>query len=160
MDEKKSKSQKKRDADALQKLGTKLTALSTEKLAELPLTDQLRHAINEAKTLKSHGAIRRQSQLIGKLMRTASEYDNIYAAYETLQAAEQSQTIAFHAVEQWRKKLLDEGKSALTQFIKEYPCAEPQTLRQLIKKTIKEQSLSQNTGAYKQLFRYIRSCLS
>ena len=64
MDEPKSKSQKKREADALQKIGVKLIALSLEKLDLLPLPDNLRQAIIEAKLLKSHGAIRRQAQLI------------------------------------------------------------------------------------------------
>ena len=66
MEEPISKSQKKRDADALQKIGVELVALSLEKLDTLPLPDNLRRAIIEAKSLKSHGAIRRQAQLIGK----------------------------------------------------------------------------------------------
>ena len=74
-----SKSQKKRDADALKKVGVELVALSVDKLDLLPLSEPLRSAILEAKRLKSHGAVKRQAQLIGKLMRSA-DHDDILAA--------------------------------------------------------------------------------
>ena len=45
MDEPVSKSQKKREADYLQKIGIKLIELSSAKLDELPLTEQLYKAI-------------------------------------------------------------------------------------------------------------------
>ncbi len=81
-----SKSAKKREAEAMQEMGVKLTRLSVEKLKTLPLTDALLAAIIEAKRLKSHGAIRRQAQLIGKLMRGA-DYDAICHAYQMLHQA-------------------------------------------------------------------------
>lgn len=69
--EKPSKSQRKRDMIALQKIGETLVALPTTQLAKIPLEEKLLEAILVAKTLKSHGAIRRQLQYIGKLMRDA-----------------------------------------------------------------------------------------
>ena len=45
MDEPKSKSQQKRDADALQKIGVELIELSLEKLTTLPLPDNLKKAM-------------------------------------------------------------------------------------------------------------------
>lgn len=109
MDEVKSKSQKKRDADALQKIGIKLIALSINKLDALPLPANLRQAIIAAKSIKSHGAIRRQAQLIGKLMR-ASDSEAILNAYEAILAEDSGQTIAFHEIEQWRDKLIHGGR--------------------------------------------------
>jgi ribosome-associated protein len=82
-EQKPSKSQKKREAHKLQEIGVALVALSLAKLDALPLTDELRQAILEAKRLKSHGAIRRQSQLIGKLMLRADS-QAIIEAYEGL----------------------------------------------------------------------------
>ena len=155
MDELKSKSQKKRDAEALKKIGVELVALSIDKLDQLPLSDDLRRAIIEAKALKSHGAVKRQAQLIGKFMRSA-EYDAIIEAYADLKAEDSSQTARFHAVEHWRQRLLEEGKDALTELIQAYPSIEVQPLRQLIKKAVEEQSKQQSTGASKALFRYLR----
>ena len=155
MDESKSKSQKKRDADMLQKVGVELIALSLDKLDMLPLSDNLRRAIIEAKALKSHGAIRRQAQLIGKLMRN-TESDDILIAYEHLLAESSTQTAAFHEVEHWRERLIHDGKDVLTEFITTYKPDDVQQLRQLIKKAIEEQSKERHTGAGKALFRYLR----
>ncbi|WP_133128113.1 ribosome biogenesis factor YjgA [Legionella nagasakiensis] len=158
MDEPKSKSQKKREADVLQKVGVKLIALSFAKLNALPLTAELRQAIIDAKSVHGHGAIRRQAQLIGKLMR-AADGEAILAAYGQLLAEESAQTTAFHQVEYWRGRLIQEGRDALTEFIDLYPSVDAQQLRQLIKKAMEEQKNEQRTGAGKALFRYLRSCL-
>lgn len=158
MDEPKSKSQKKRDAAALQKIGVELIALSLEKLDTLPLPANLRQAILDAKLLKSHGAIRRQAQLIGKLMRTDNS-DDILASYDQLLAEASATTAEFHEMETWRMRLIKEGKDALTEFIATYQPDDVQHLRQLIKKAVDEQSNDKHTGASKALFRYLRSCL-
>ena len=156
MEEPKSKSQKKRDADALQKIGVELVELSLEKLATLPLPDNLRKAIVEAKAIKSHGALRRQAQLIGKLMRN-SESEEILASYEALRADESATTAIFHDIEIWRTRLMTEGNEALTEFIDTYRPSDVQQLRQLIKKAIEDQAKEQNTGAHRALFRSLRS---
>ena len=94
MEEPISKSQKKREADALQKVGVQLIDLPLTKLDTIPLPENLRQAILDAKLIKSHGAKRRQAQLIGKLMR-ASDSDAIIEAYEAIVAEESSQTASF-----------------------------------------------------------------
>lgn len=138
MDEPVSKSQKKRDADFLQKMGVKLIDLSLSKLELLPLPENLYKAIIDAKSIKSHGAKRRQSQLIGKLMR-AADHEEILAAYERLLEEDKAVTASFHEVEHWRDRLLNEGKEALTAFIEAYQPEEVQHLRQLIKKAVDDQ---------------------
>jgi ribosome-associated protein len=69
-DQIKSKSQKKREMIALQKLGETLVSLTLQQLNKIPLDDELREAILLAQTIKSHEAHRRQLQYIGKIMRT------------------------------------------------------------------------------------------
>lgn len=65
----KSKSQKKREMHALQALGARLVELSPATLARMELPEALAEAVWACKTLKSHGARRRQLQYIGALMR-------------------------------------------------------------------------------------------
>jgi len=65
----KSKTQKKKEALALQKLGEKLVTLSTEQLEDIDMPEDLYNAVREAKAISSHGARRRQMQYIGTLMR-------------------------------------------------------------------------------------------
>ena len=64
-----SKSARKREYLALQKLGEELMTLKQTELDVLPLDDDLREAVMEAQQIKAHGALRRQKQYIGKLMR-------------------------------------------------------------------------------------------
>jgi len=68
-DLKPSKSARKREYIALQKLGEELIALKESDLDGLPLDDRLREAVMDARQIKAHGALRRQKQYIGKLMR-------------------------------------------------------------------------------------------
>lgn len=154
-----SKSQRKRDADALKQLGVALIDLSEDKLKQLPLPDGLHQAIMEAKAIKSHGAKRRQVQLIGKLMRVADS-DAIREAYEQFVAVNNAQTAAFHELEQWRDRLMHEGNAALTAFIAHYQPGEVQQLRQLIKKAVQDEKNNANTGASRALFRFLRACIS
>jgi ribosome-associated protein len=69
----KSKSQRKREMIALQKLGEDLTGLTLHQLNKIPLDDELREAILLAKSITSHEGHRRQLQYIGKLMRKRDE---------------------------------------------------------------------------------------
>lgn len=64
-----SKTQRKNQMHKLQALGERLVQLKEPYLLGLGLSDSLLDAITEAKRIKGHGAIRRQNQLIGKLMR-------------------------------------------------------------------------------------------
>jgi ribosome-associated protein len=64
-----SKSQHKRDAQALQTLGVQLLALSTAQLVRLELPEALHEAVVAAQRMRSHGARTRQRQYLGKLMR-------------------------------------------------------------------------------------------
>jgi ribosome-associated protein len=64
-----SKSARKREYLALQKLGEELITLKQSELDRLPLDDALLEAVMEARQIKAHGALRRQKQYIGKLMR-------------------------------------------------------------------------------------------
>jgi len=66
-----SKSARKREAHALQKLGEELVKMRQADLDRLPLPENLREAIDEARRLTNRGALSRQRQYIGKLMREA-----------------------------------------------------------------------------------------
>ncbi|WP_133131207.1 ribosome biogenesis factor YjgA [Legionella yabuuchiae] len=158
-DEPKSKTQLKNEAESLQKIGVKLVELSQEKLDTLSLPDALKQAIMTAKTIKSHGALRRQAQLIGKLMRAANS-DEIIAEYEQLLAEDKAKTAVFHQIELWRDRLIHGGREALTEFVECYHPEDVQGLRQLIKKATDELQKEKNTGASKALFRYLRSVMS
>ncbi len=153
-DECPSKSQNKRAAEALQALGKQLVDLEGLILESFPLTDELRQAINDAKRIKSHGAMRRQMQLIGKLMRSA-DHEAIGVAFAALQAQDAAQTAAFHLAEQWRDKLIDGGTQILSEFIDTFQPEDIQHLRHLIKKAGSAANQADQKATRKALFRYM-----
>ena len=65
----KSRTRKKNEDRALQRLGEQLVALPFGQLATMELADELLTAIEFARKIKSHGARRRQIKYIGTLMR-------------------------------------------------------------------------------------------
>jgi len=82
-DTKPSKSARKREYLALQKLGEELITIRESDLQSMPLDEDLLEAIMETRRIKSHGALRRQKQYIGKLMRHVDP-EPIKAALERL----------------------------------------------------------------------------
>jgi ribosome-associated protein len=159
MEYEKSKTQKKREADELQKIGVSLIDWRLEKLDQLPLPASLKQAILDAKSLKSHGAMRRQAQLIGKLMRSTDLEDFLPIYHEILDEAN-AKTASFHHIEIWRTRLIEEGHAALSEFVDAYHPDDLQHLKQLIKKAADAHHLpSQPPAASRALFRYLRSCV-
>ena len=64
-----SKSARKREDLALRKQGEELVGLKQGDLDSLSLDEGLLEAVMEARRIKARGALRRQKQYIGKLMR-------------------------------------------------------------------------------------------
>ena len=150
-----SKSKRKRDMTALQKMGEMLVNLPAAELAKIPLDESLADAIHAARALTKHLAKRRQLQYIGRLMRNIDPQP-IQEALEKIQGKNQQSKAHFHQLERWRNRLIAEGDGALEEFINLFPNANSQHLRQLIRKTQKDIANHQNTGASTELFRYLR----
>lgn len=151
--EKPSKSQRKREMTALQKLGETLVSLSNTELDKIPLSEALSEAISEARRLKSHEAKRRQMQYIGRLMRDIDSKP-IEDALASIQLKAQLGKAHFHQIERWRDKLIAEGDERLEEFLNQFPTVDHQHLRQLIRNAKQEKS-----GADTELFRYLRQIL-
>lgn len=151
-----SKSQLKRESQALQTLGEQLVQLSKEQLAQIPLEDSLLDAIALAQRVrKKHEAYRRQLQYIGKLMRHL-DAEPIEQALQQLMAPHQQANAEFHQLEQWRDRILTEGDSAINDVLQAFPDADRQRLRQLARQAKKEQSQDKPPKAARELFKYLR----
>ena len=110
-----SKSALKREYLALQSLGERLIELNAEQLAHMPLDDRLREAVMSAKSMKAHGALRRQKQFIGKLMRQ-TDPEPIRAAMEEIGREDRLARDLFRESECWRDRIAAEGPDGLTAF--------------------------------------------
>src|SRR5262245_17789036 len=151
-----SKTKRKQEMTALQSLGVKLVALPESQIEEMPMDDALREAVLEAKRIKSHEAKRRQMQYIGRLMRDVDPAP----LRERLEAitGHSAQAAAQHRrLEGWRERLLADDE-ALTAFAAEFPSADLQAVRTLIRNARKEQKEAKPPRAYRELFRLIKEC--
>jgi len=110
-----SKSARKREHLALQELGESLIGLSEEHLASLDLGEELLKAVRDAARMHSHGALRRQKQLIGKLMRNV-DAEAIRLQVEQAGSSERHQKQLFAAAERWRDRLLSVDTAARDAF--------------------------------------------
>ena len=125
-----SKSELKRRTLALQELGEKLIELDAQVLESLPLPDELRKAVLDAASMKSRGALRRQKQWIGKLMRTIDP-DPIRAELARLAADDIHAKRLFAHAERWRDRIVREGKDAFDAFTTEAGVADAELERLL-----------------------------
>ena len=122
-----SKSQLKREMEALQKLGEELVALPQDQLAALPLPDTLRDAVQLARRITSHGALKRQRQYIGRLMREL-DAEPIRIRLDELRGTDLAMKARFRENQRWRDRLLAEGDAALAEFLARHPQADRQHL--------------------------------
>lgn len=153
--EEKSKSQRKRESDALQEIGEALVALSAKDLARIPMPESLASAVETARGIRKHGAMKRQRQYIGKIMRSI-DVEPVIAAYEAVLDRDRLANAHFHQLELWRDRLLEEGDPAVEALIEVYPDLDRQHLRQLLRGAQREQAQGKPPGSARNLFRYLR----
>lgn len=152
----KSKTAVKKEMHELQALGKRLTELKRSQLEKVPLSEDLRKAIEESSRITQREATRRHLQYIGKLMR-AEDTDAIQEAVDLFDASSVAFAQALHALERWRDRLIQGGNEVLSEYIEANPGAEIQHLRQLVRNAKKDVQNEKNTGASRKLFRYLKT---
>jgi ribosome-associated protein len=150
-----SKTRRKREAEARQQLGAALLKLSKSAFAQIPLPEKLADALAEARRIRQHGALKRQLQYIGKLMREV-DVEPIQAAYDRATHPLQEDVEQHHRLEQWRDRLLEDGDAALGELLANHPDLDRQHIRQLVRSARKEAGNDKPPRAARELFRYLR----
>ena len=149
-----SKTQRKREMQALQDLGEELVALGTDKLAELDLPTRLLDAVLEAKRISKFGGLRRQMQYVGRLMRE-SDADAIRSQLDVGKGNSVAETARLHAIERWRTRLIGDDL-ALGELLDQYPRADAQRLRTLIRNVKREAEAKKPPRSFRELFHELR----
>nr|WP_154325394.1 ribosome biogenesis factor YjgA [Pantoea sp. 201603H] len=149
-----SKSEIKRDAEELKRLGAEMVELSKNSLDKIPLDDDLRAAIELAQKIKKEGR-RRQLQLIGKMLRSRDE-EPIRQALDKLKNRHNQQVALFHKLEMMRDRLVEQGDDAIPDVLNLYPHADRQQLRSMIRNAQKEKAANKPPKASRQIFQYLR----
>ena len=157
-----SRSEQRRAALDVLELGGKLAALSDAQLAKLPIPDSLMPHILETRRITSHIAHKRQLQFLAKQMRREDEetLDTIRDALDEKGDAARREVAAMHRVEAWRDRLLAGGDEALGAFLDEYPTADRQHLRQLVRNAGEEKRRNKPPRAYREIFQVVRDVMA
>jgi ribosome-associated protein len=155
--ERPSKSEMKRQVNALQDLGELLVNEPRDRVKRVPMPEDVRDAILEAQTITNHEGRRRQLQFVGKKMRTLDEAEiaAIKQVIDSWKGASKAETAALHALERRREKLLADDQ-ALTNLLAEHPHLDAQHLRTLIRNARKEQAESKPPKAYREIYQILK----
>jgi ribosome-associated protein len=152
-----SKTRRKRAAHALQELGEELVGLGESQLAQLALPELLLDAVLQARRINKFGALRRQVQYIGRLMRDV-DAAAIAAQLEAWKGQSRQSVAYLHQVERWRVRLLDSDE-ALSEFVAAHPACDVQRLRALIREARKEQATKGAPRSYRELFQALKASI-
>ncbi|GHD74690.1 ribosome biogenesis factor YjgA [Vogesella fluminis] len=152
-----SKSQRKRDMDALQDIGRALTELPAAKLKKMNLDDGLLAAVLDFQRITANGAKRRQLQYIGKLMRDIDPQP-IEQQLAALRGDSSAHTRWLHLLERWRERLVEDD-SHVQQLINDFPQLDVQQLRTMVRNARKEREENKPPKANRQLFQLLKELI-
>ncbi len=156
-----SKSQLKRDAQALVELGEKLLTIPEQQLPQIELP-QVVDAILEAKKIRKGNARKRQLQFIGKLLRK-SDTTALMQVINRFDASTTEHATQFHQLENWRERLINEDSGAMNEITEQYPEVDRQQLRTLVRNAIRERQQTEGTNKppvqFRKLFQFLKSLL-
>ena len=157
-----SRSEQRREALDIRSLGEKLVALAPAHLAKLPIPEDLLEHIHETQRITSHIAHKRQLQFLAKQMRREEDevLEAIRDAMDEGGEAARRETALLHQAEQWRDRLLADGDDALAALLEEFPTADRQKLRQLVRNATDERAKNKPPRAFRDLFREVRELLA
>ncbi|NQZ05528.1 MAG: DUF615 domain-containing protein [Algicola sp.] len=156
-----SKTELKHDAKVLRKLGEAIIKLSVAQRAKLPLNEEMEYALEVADKIRNtREGYRRQLQFIGRLLRNC-DADAIKLAMDGLTNTNKQAEKALQHLEKIRTELLEQGDKRVNELVAEYDGFERQKLRQLVKKTLKQQQLhpEQVSPSFRELFQYIKDVI-
>jgi len=152
-----SKTRRKAEMDALQRLGEELLDVGPSRLAELELPERLVEALQEARRITRHEARRRHLQFIGRLMREVDPAP-IRARLAGWADAPRAERERAHLVERWRARLL-EDPAALVELCAERPEADHARLAALIEDARRERADGDAPHGYRKLYRALNRLL-
>ena len=157
-----SRTQQRGEALEIRSLAEKLVALPAAQLARLPIPEDLMPHIVETQRITSHIAHKRQLQFLAKQMRREEDevLEAIRDAMDEGGEAARRETALLHQAEQWRDRLLADGDDALAALLEEFPTANRQKLRQLVRNATDERAKNKTPRAFRDLFREVRELLA
>jgi ribosome-associated protein len=152
-----SRSQQRREALEVFDLACALVELSDARLAQMPLSDELRALVIESRRITSHIARKRQLQFLAKQMRRREEeLPPIRARLEHDRGLERRVSAELHRLERERDALVAGGDDAIAELVARHPGVDRQQVRQLVRRAQAEAAANKPPAASRALFRMLR----
>ena len=149
-----SKTQIKNEMNERQALGMQLTKLAPDTLKKIGLSEELLEAVLFYKKITANGALKRQAQFIGRLMRD-TDPEPIQAYLNKLKGDNAEHNAAMQRLELLRERLV-ESDDALTELISNKPELPISELRTLIRNARREKEHNNPPKAYRELFQLLK----
>lgn len=153
--ERPNKTALKREMAARHELLERATGLADSELKRLGLNDEQIAQIAKVRAIRPSGARKRQLKYCVKQLANAD-----LGAVETYLNDRHSQQLAinqaFHQLERWRDRLVEEGDRLLGEAMQQWPALDRQQFRQLVRDARREQEQGKPAGAKRKLFRHLR----
>ncbi len=157
-----SRSQKRREALDVLALAERLVELPDGQLAAIALPDDLRELVRDSRRITAQIARKRQLQFLAKAMRREEDdvLDAIRGALDKDRDQSRRETAELHRLEAWRERLLEDGDEALAELLDQYPAADRQLVRQLVRNARLEREKQRPPRAFRELFRVLRALVA
>ena len=149
-----SKTQIKNEMNERQALGMQLTKLAPDTLKKIGLSEELLEAVLFYKKITANGALKRQAQFIGRLMRD-TDPEPIQAYLNKLKGDNAEHNAAMQRLELLRERLV-ESDDALTELISNKPELPISELRTLIRNARREKEQNKPPKAYRELLQLLK----
>ncbi len=153
-----SKSQRKREARDVFLLARELVEMKQSTLnniiSSVDLSEDIVFEIVKARKIKSHGARKRETQFLSKMLRHI-ESDSLHMAIAEPKEFAQIETRRQHRLEQWRDALIANGDQALHLLCQLNTEIDRQQCRQLIRNARREAEQNKPPASSRSLFRLL-----
>lgn len=153
-----SRGEERRAALAVLELAARMVEQPMARLMQMPVSDDMLAHIATAQKISAQIARKRQIQYVAKQMRKEEpETLESWRALLDFDKQDVRREIAeAHRIEALRDKLVDGDAGALTQLLDQFPQADSQHIRQLIRNAQFERQKNKPPHAYRELFRVLR----
>jgi len=156
--QKPSKTKRKKEAMAAQRLGEALVVLSAQQLDKMGIPEELHEAIVAVRQMHQRGARRRQMQYIGALMRTI-DISLIQRNIEKVTAQRHEETRRFRQVELWRDELTAGDERRLSWIMETFPDIDREALDKMVGAVTEAKGVPERRRSKKALFRFLRGLI-
>ena len=153
-----TKSELKRQAQAVQELADRLVLAPADLVDRLALPEKLADAIALARRITAGGALARQRQFVAKLMR-GLDLEPMRAALDSHADVARLDAARFRRAERWRDRLVEGGEAVVVEFVAEFS-TDREELARLVATAQEERRAGQATGAGRRLFRRVQEALA